>query len=411
MADKEELWELPELPKHFKITPELQLIVECSWVAPASLEQSQAENITALCDKNINWDTVTSLIRRHGIPVLAYEALRRNAEDEIPPHILENLRQNNNNARRQALFQTAELLRLHKLFTKKEVEMIPLKGVLLSQLIHGDPGMRYSVDLDLLVKPDQVAAAEQILGEEGYYNEYFKFALTTKQKAHIRTHIHHMEFVHLNSGLHLELHWSLGPWLPEQVTTVWNHTKKMEWHGISVNTLENETLLLVLCDHGARHEWSNLKWLGDVAQLLVSGRITDWELLLSLAHRLDLLRTLAHSALLAYWFYSIPLPSELRVLIQKDKLSVILSEKALPIILMNAKEIASAGKNARSLRIAWKFKRLRPSLPYGMILNTMLVPLIDFKTLPLPAALFWLYYPLRPVLWFWRHYIRGHNQP
>ncbi len=411
MADKEELWELPELPEHFKVTPELKLVAECSWVAPTSLEQAQAENITALCDKNINWDTVTALIRRHGIPVLAHEVLRRNAKDKIPPGILENLRQNNNNARRQALFQTGELLRLHKLFTEKQVEMVPLKGVLLSQLIYGDPGIRYSVDLDILVKPDQVAVAEKILGEEGYYNEYFKYALTAKQKAHIRTHIHHMVFVHINIGLHLELHWSLGPWLPEQVATVWNHTKKMEWHGISINTLDNETLLLVLCDHGARHEWSNLKWLGDVAQLLVSGRITDWELLLSLAHRLDLLRTLAHSALLVHWFYSIPLPSELRVLIQKDKLAITLSEKALPIILMNAKEIASAGKHARSLRIAWKFKRLRPSLPYGKILNTMLVPLIDFKTLPLPAALFWLYYPLRPVLWFWRHYVRGHNQP
>jgi hypothetical protein len=28
---------------------------------------------------------------------------------------------------------------------------------------------------------------------------------------------------------------------------------------------------------------------------------------------------------------------------------------------------------------------------------------IDFKTLDLPDSLFWLYVPLRPFLWAWRH--------
>ena len=30
----------------------------------------------------------------------------------------------------------------------------------------------------------------------------------------------------------------------------------------------------------------------------------------------------------------------------------------------------------------------------------------EFKEFPLPDRLFWLYFPLRPLLWFYHHYIK-----
>jgi len=411
MADMQMGTTLPRLPERFQLTPEFRLVAACSWVAPESLAQAQADKIVELCNGHINWDLFIALIKRHEVHALAHASLSRHAGNGIPLPALETIRKHNSIVRRQSLFQTAELIRLIRLFSDSGVEVIPLKGVFLSQQIHGDPGMRSSVDLDILVKPEQVDLAEQVLETAGYYCEFNNCAMTAVQKAHTRNHIHHMEFAHCKSGLHVELHWSLGPWLPEQVAVIWDHMTQAKWQGVSINSLDNEALLLVLCDHGARHEWSNLKWLGDIAQLLTSERITDWERLLSLARQLDLLRTLAHGVLLVHWLLDIQLPEELRKLIRKEKQASSLSEKALPIMLMSAKELVGAGKRARSLKIAWKLKKLRPSLPYGVILKTVMVPLIDCQTIPLPAALFWLYYPLRPVLWFWRHYVKGHKQP
>jgi hypothetical protein len=398
---------LLSIPECFSLSPEFRLLAACSWIAPAALEQVQTEKITSLCNEEIDWDTFISLVRRHGVTSLAYAALGRHAGDKIPYEAIERLRTRNSHGRRQALFQAAELIRLIKLFTGQGIDVIPLKGVFLSHLLYGDLGMRFSVDLDILVKPAQVEQAEQILLAEGYFCDYHGLALSARQKQHVRTHIHHYDFVHAKSGLHVELHWNFGSWLPVQVSTLLNHTTQQKWQGNSVTCLDDDALLLMLCDHGARHEWCNLKWLGDVARLLADEQKIKWERLVALANQVDLQRMLAHSALLVHWIYDIPLPPEVHKLIQQEKMAASLSERALVFMQMSAKELASAGKRAQRLRAAWQMKRLRPSLPYGVVLKSALIPLDDFQVLPLPASLFWLYYPLRPVLWFWRNYIKS----
>lgn len=397
---------LPDIPEKFSLTPEFRLLAACSWVAPPELEQDQAERIASLCAAGIDWEEFLILARRHAVHALAYAALGRHAGEAVPPAVQEALRRHNSATRRQALFQTAELVRLTRLFAGRGIGLIPLKGVFLSHRIYGDMGLRSSVDLDILVQEADVERAEQVLAAEGYSCDSHGLELTPRQKRHIRTHIHHYDFVHPESGLHVELHWNFGPWLPGQLAALLSRVVRQEWQGVSFDCLDDDATLLFMCDHGARQEWLKLKWLGDVARLLSSGRTTGRHTLLALAQEVDLQRTLAHSALLAHWVYGIPLPDELRALILRERLAVPLSEGALAALLMSADEVAAAGKRAQRMRLAWITKRLRPSLPYGLVLSSCLVPPEDFQMLNLPAPLFWLHYPLRPFLWFWRNYIR-----
>ena len=397
---------LPNMPEKFSLTPEFRLLAACSWVAPPELAQEQAQRIAALCRGGIDWPAIVLLVRRHGVPALAYSMLCRHAGEWLPLPVREALQELNSTARRQALFQAAELVRLIKLFDVQGIELIPLKGVFLSHQLYDDTGMRFSVDLDILVRVEHIDRAEQILVAEGYYCDCHGLELTERQRQHVRTHIHHFDFVHPKSGLHVELHWSFGPWLPEQLTTFLSHTTQQGWQGLSVECLDDDAVLLLLCDHGARQKWMSLKWLGDVARRLSSERRNGWETLLDLAHEVDLQRTLAHSALLVHWVYAVPLPDELRTLIQNEGMSASVSERALETLLMSAGELATAGKRAHRLRLIWQSKRLRPSLSYGHMLKSVIVPMEDFQVLRLPDVLFWLYYPLRPILWFWRNFIR-----
>jgi hypothetical protein len=398
---------LPTIPEKFSLTPEFRLLAACSWIAPPALEQGQAERIAALCREGIDWSAFLVLVRRHGVPALAYAALGRHAGEALPQVVRETLQKYNSTARLQALFQAAELVRLIKLFAGQGIDVIPLKGVFLSHLLYADTGMRASCDLDILVKAEQVDLAERILAAEGYYCDCQGDELSLRQKQHVRTHIHHFDFAHSKSGLHVELHWNVGPWLPGQLQALLGHTARQEWQGISVDCLDDDATLLLLCDHGSRHEWISLKWLGDVAHLLSSDRPTGWKPLLALAQEVDLLRTLAHSALLVHWVYGISLPEELCQLIQREHQSAALSTRACATLLMTSDEVASAGRRAHRMRVAWHTKQLRPSLPVSLLLKSVLVPVEDFQVLRLPAALFWLYYPLRPVLWFWRNYIKS----
>jgi hypothetical protein len=396
---------LPDIPDKFNLTPEFRLLAACSWVAPPALEKEQAERIVSLCRGVIDWDAFIGLVRRHGVPALAYTMLSRHAGDLVPGATREILKAGHVQSAGQALFQAAELVRLIKLFASKDIDLIPLKGVFLSHQLYGDMGMRTSCDLDILVKTEQVDLAEQILAAEGYYCDSHGSELTDRQKQHIRDHVHHYEFVHSKSGLHVELHWNFGSWLPEQMSIFMPYTTSQVWQGISVNCLVEDANLLLLCDHGARHEWMSLKWLADVACLLTRERSTSWETLRALAAEVDLQRVLAHTALMVHWIYDVPLPTELRLLIRQENLALSLSESALGALLMSGEEIATAGKSAHRLRLACHMKRLRPTLPYSLLLKSVLVPMEDFQVIKLPSSLFWLYYPLRPVLWFWRNFL------
>ena len=55
--------------------------------------------------------------------------------------------------------------------------------------------------------------------------------------------------------------------------------------------------------------------------------------------------------------------------------------------------------------------RLRERLPLSASLSSCLISTDEFKECPLPDGLFWLYFPLRPLLWFYHHYIKKKVPP
>ena len=50
--------------------------------------------------------------------------------------------------------------------------------------------------------------------------------------------------------------------------------------------------------------------------------------------------------------------------------------------------------------------RLREKLSRSTYLRSWLISTDEFKELPLPDRWFWFYFPLRPLLWFYHHYVR-----
>ena len=398
---------LPNIPDKFKLTPEFKLLVACSWIAPPALEQDQAQKIAALSSGAIDWDAFIVLVRRHGVPSLAYTMLCQHAGERLPGKIRAILKADHIQAAGNSLFQAAELVRLIKLFDGHGIDLIPLKGVFLSHQLYGDMGMRTSCDLDILVKPEHIDLAEQILVAEGYKCSLLGKNLTKKQRAYLKTNFHHLEYGNSSKNICLEVHWRFGSlWLPDQMAAIWNKTRAIEWHGRRIFGLDDDSQLLFLCDHGARHGFFSIKWLSDIARILTSERSQGWKSLLELAESLDMKRTLASSVLLAHWLYGIPLADEFSILIIKDQKAVSISTTIYTQLCLNDAANNSMGKPQGSLKLAWQKLRLRSSLPIRMTLKPKLVAIFDFIDFPLPDKFFWLYYPLRPVSLIWRHYFR-----
>ena len=393
---------LPPLPARLRLIPEFRLLLASTWVVPATQVQAQAERIAVACQGGIDWDVFLSLVDRHRVLVL-HDALRRVLGDRLPDRLYEQLKSRKAEACKLALRHAAELLRLNKAFCAQGIEMLPLKGMMLSLQLFGDSAMRSARDLDLLVRPEKLDEADRILRDAGYRLAVPDCELTPKRQKWILQQSHHFGYYHDDRRQLIELHWRLLLWKTEHVAELWNHCQTRNWMGASFLTLKDDALLLFLCDHGSKHQWRRIKWLGDVAALLAQDRSFSWENLLLLASRFDLSRSLAQAGLLVHWLYGIPLPEPLVDLITKQKPASGLAANAVAAMLLGEE-----GQFALPVRLKnGAFPaRLRERLPWSMSLRSCLISTDEFRECPLPDSLFWLYFPLRPLLWFYHHYIK-----
>lgn len=384
------------------ISPEFRLLAACSWVAPEWFENLQRERVRHACGYEVPWDRFLSLVAVHGVQPQAYETLRKHGEG-VPQDVLGRLREHRVQISAASLHQAAELARLAGLFAAEGIDLLPLKGVVLSQQLYDDPGMRVSGDLDLMVQPDQCEKVGEILEREGYRCEHHGDPLTQKQKEYIRRYQYHLEYFNDKKHISIELHWNLGAlWLPGHLRLLWENSCAGEWAGQPVRMLDPDILLLTLCDHGARHRFCCLKWLSDVARLLAMRSSPDMSRLLHFAELFDLKRTLAHTALLAHWVYGLPLDRELARLADDDPVAVSLSRKVFRLMTKPAE--ATAAQRRGDPLLSLRMLRLRPSIPLHRVVRTAIIAPTDFMHLQLPDGLFWLYAPLRPVFWLWRYF-------
>jgi len=403
---------VPALPDHIHLSAEFRLLAAVSWVAAPELLTFQADRIISICTKyHIDWQEFTVLVERHRVPVLAYIALQKHVAGCVPVEILSQLKELSTRSRMQALRHAAELVRVLKVFSAHGIEVIPLKGLLLSQQLYSDPCIRHSKDLDLMVRPEHVDLAGRLLKEHGYTNIFPGFELGERHKRYLSTAIHHFEYLHHETGLCVELHWRSFLWTPAQTEKMWLHSRREAWMGAQVNSLDSILQFLYLCDHGAGHKWFRLKWLSDIAMMVTQRGTVESAELVRAAGELDLTKTLVQTCLLVQWLYNINLSEPFATLIDEEKDAHVLAETALKELFFSEEKILSSGKRFESLRRVWYIMRLKPEMPRSIIMKSILISPVDLKMLPLPPRLFFLYIPLRPFLWFWRHYLVKSGKP
>jgi hypothetical protein len=82
--------------------------------------------------------------------------------------------------------------------------------------------------------------------------------------------------------------------------------------------LAPEELLVVLCIHGSKHAWEDLKWACDVAELLRRRRAIDWSRVLFLSHEWGCRRMLFMGLAMARTLFDTPLPRPVQDAIAAD---------------------------------------------------------------------------------------------
>jgi hypothetical protein len=151
----------------------------------------------------------------------------------------------------------------------KGVPFISIKGPLLSLRLYGDPTVRISHDIDLLIDKNDLDKTIALMLNEGFvFAHNFEWPSEKHRQELIVQNMHHIGFYSKKLDLIVEVHWVLSSKLPVPVKTlekiVADNLTSITYAGRNFTVLNNEFELLYLLIHGGRHGWSRLKWLVDI---------------------------------------------------------------------------------------------------------------------------------------------------
>ncbi len=341
-----------------------------------------------------------SLCEWHNVVPLVCRALPDVRDEAVPPAVVNRMRAMHRNHTARSLFLASELSRVLRAFEPSGIPACPFKGPALSVMLYGDPALRQSKDLDILIPGEMLHRAARVLDAQGYrsQNELDGARLS----AHRRTE-YEAGFIRRDGKLQVELQWAVVPGyfgFDHKKLAIWDRIERRTWNGFAFPVLPPEETLLMLCVHGAKHLWCKLGWLVDVAGLLESPAPPDLPRALELASRCGATRLLCVGLLLAGRLAGARLPKEILDRIEADIMVSALARQSLEMI---ARTPVNPDADPARYLFYLKSKDCRRDQLYfaGRLLATLAAG--EWNPSALPDPLSPLYYLFRPLHMAGRH--------
>ena len=387
------------------VTAEIELLLSC---ARTSIHPRALERLRTLVCQDLDWQRLIRLAGSHGVLPLLYRSLSRNSADAVPKAVLSELRESSRSNVQNNLLLTAELLRLLDFFVDHGIQVIPFKGPILAASVYKDLSLRQFSDLDLLVNRDDIVKAGGLLVSQGYQPTTDDGVapeqnLDPDDVAYLEPEFY--TFVNQDRGTRVDLQWRVAERyfafsLEENPGR--NRLVPVTVAGRSVLTFAPMDLLLLLCAHGAKHQWLEMKWICDVAELVRSEKETiDWRELHLEASRQGVRRVLSLGLVLARDLLGAELPVETSRAVDRDlRGKSIVSTVVSKLFTESMEPYRDLEKVVFYLRAKDRWQeRVRFCSCYILqILRKVVTPTSeDREILSLPGPLAFLCYFLRPL--------------
>lgn len=134
-------------------------------------EASEGDSrVAALVAAVTGWDLFVRLAARHGMAPLVARSVRERPEAwfGVPEDVRDRLAATARGNVIRCLRLGSELIQVLRICADSGVEVMPLKGPVLAQEAYGDLALRQISDLDVLVRPEQVVRAVEVVMGAGY---------------------------------------------------------------------------------------------------------------------------------------------------------------------------------------------------------------------------------------------------
>ncbi|OIK15472.1 hypothetical protein BIV60_09395 [Bacillus sp. MUM 116] len=218
-------------------------------------------------------------IEEDGIASQLYFLLKKQGKLEQTPDFFQLfLKENYEKAFYQNLFIKSQQNEITGQFEKQGIDVIPLKGIHLAEMVFGHVGARATSDIDLLIRIEDLEKAIEVIHLLGF----------TVEEAPIPGHFHcsySKKLPNSEMPLVVELHWSLVKQSTSKfdIDDLWKDARTVERYKHIKELTPNHTFYMI-CLHGWRHNLDSMKYFMDIIQVLYLYHVElDFEEILKLA--------------------------------------------------------------------------------------------------------------------------------
>ncbi|HVN84838.1 MAG TPA: nucleotidyltransferase family protein [Candidatus Binatia bacterium] len=249
--------------------PSVRAVSRRALIAAVHPDPRGFAEIAAADARRIDWRWVLHCARAHKIAALVAARMEVGA---VMEHIDEGVSERLRDIRcRTHLRVDAAVGTLHQLareFTRAEIPFLVIKGSVLAEHVYGNPELRPFEDVDVVVSPDRVTAAERVMRALGYRFSQIRQLLSATPRNETEARLAELVTRRFYERFHYELpfapasregwlpvdvHWHIAPRarLPIHAAQLWNHTSPTVVAGVPVATLDLEATLIHLALHAS----------------------------------------------------------------------------------------------------------------------------------------------------------------
>lgn len=246
-----------------------------------------------LVERNqFDWEAIGALAAAERIGPLLYEGSRHT--DVLPTWLIDQFRAVYLETAAHNLLRLRELSALLTVLSGRGLQVIVLKGMALVERIYGNPALRPMLDVDLLVRRENVGPALDALASVGYRSSKPEMTPGVTLAYENELSLSKPE----RPDWRLELHWGLfdSPFHQRRIAeeSLWDTAELAIFEGAPAHVLSPELMLLHLCGHLVlHHAGRGMLWKADVAEVVYrEQKRLDWNIVLARAAALHLVMPL-----------------------------------------------------------------------------------------------------------------------
>ena len=383
---------MPKASSHL----ETDLLLCC---ARTRMDATNADRLENLVHQDIDWSYTIRNADRNCVMPLLYWHLKDHFEQAVPEIALNYLRRSFHMNSLKNDILSRELLRILALFEAHDIPALSFKGPILTLTVYSNLAFRQFSDLDILIHKRDVHKARDLLLSDRYRPD---LQMTEAQERSFFRDFHAYTVKRDDGRVNVDLHWKFTPrgtfsFFTLDLEALWERLEPVCVRGTRILNLPPEDLLLILCVHGAKEVWPNLKTICDVGELLRVYPDMNWERVMNDARRLRSERILFLGLLLANELLDVALPENVSQSVRSHAVIDQVAARILQRLFSEMPDVANRiERHTLRLRLMEsrrdQFSSVLFGLSKGFRPNER-----DWAFMSLPESLSLLYYVLRPI--------------